>query len=392
MSLIIDRATKEDVNELLSLYFSTYGASYPLPLGTDRGIMSKMISSDDNMWLVTRDTEKNIIVGSVVFEIDWLNKIGKVVGVVVHPQYRRSDIAYNMISQGTNKKFLSGDRSLNSIYTTTRTVSVGPQLMFLKDGFLPLGIFQNAHKLKQYETLTLLAKFKPGVLERRAPFQTIPEKLTPILQVMNDILEIKDRPEILGSKRREPADEELEFEIIFAHNYVKKRFYETFTDSDERFYPFHIPNLLAASTNGEVDLYAYFSKVDRYCPLVAANVPFYTPSGRMAGLLDQLEDYGAESYTETLTKLNDIASIEVLLNEDFLPSAVYPAMLEIDEKMYDFVVMSRTMEPFNFKGMKIERAFKPYLEQYVNLWKQMHLDSLEVLMIWGQNKVGFLGY
>ena len=376
MSLVIDRATKEDVNELLSRYFSIYGASYPLPLGTDRGVMSKMISSDDNMWLVTRDTEKNIIVGSVVFEIDWLNKIGKVVGVVVHPQYRRRDIAYNMISQGT-KKFLSGDRSLNSIYTTTRTVSVGSQLMFLKDGFLPLGIFPNAHKLKQYETLTLLAKFKPGVLEKRVPIQTIPEKLTPILQVMNDIIEIKDRPEILGSKRREPADEELEFEIIFAPNYVKKRFYETFTDSDERFYPFHIPNLLAASTNGEVDIYTYFSKVDRYCPLVAANVPFYTLSGRMAGLLDHLEDYGAE-YTETLTKLNDIASIEVLLDEDFLPSAVYPAMLEIDGKMYDFVVMSRTMEPLNFKGMKIERAFKPYLEQYVNLWKQMHLDSLEV--------------
>lgn len=97
--------------------------------------------------------------------------------------------------------------------------------------------------------------------------------------------------------------------------------------------------MLAASTNGKVEIYAYFSKKDRYCPLVAVNVPFYTLSGRMDGLLDQLEDYGAE-YSETLTKLSDTDSIEILLDEAFLPSALYPAMQEIDGKMYDFVVMS----------------------------------------------------
>ena len=176
MSLVIDRAAQEDRAELLSLYFSIYGKSYPIPLGTDRAVMTRIISSDDHLWLVTRDTETNMIVGSVVFEIDWPNKIGKVEGVVVHPRYRRKDTAYNMISQGTNN-FISADGQLNSIYTTTRTVSVGPQLIFLKDGFLPLGIFPNAHKVQQYETLTLLAKFKPGVLERRVPVYTIPENL-----------------------------------------------------------------------------------------------------------------------------------------------------------------------------------------------------------------------
>ncbi len=376
MSLKVDRATKEDVNELLNLYFSIYRGSYPLPLGTDREIMTKMITSKNYRWLVTRDTEKDIVVGSTVFEIDWDNKIGKVDGVVVHPQYRKRHIAYNMISEGT-RECISTDGPLNSVYTTTRTLSVGPQLMFLKNGFLPLGIFPNAHKVKQYETLTLLAKFKPGVLERRVPIHSIPEQLAPILQVMNSILNINDSPEVIDSKRRESSDEEFEFEIIFAPNYVKKRFYETFPDPDERFYPFHIPNLLAASTNGKVEIYAYFSKKDRYCPLVAANVPFYTLSGRMDGLLDQLEDYGAE-YTETLIRPDNTAAIEVLLDENFLPSAVYPAMQEVDGKMYDFVVMSRTMEPLNFKGIRIEKSFNPYLKKYIDLWKHMHLETLEV--------------
>ena len=62
----------------------------------------------------------------------------------------------------------------------------------------------------------------------------------------------------------------------------------------------------------------------------------------------------------------------------FLPSALYPAMREYDGKTYDHVIMTHSIEPLDFRGMAIEKAFKPYVDQYVALWKQMHLDSLEV--------------
>lgn len=55
-----------------------------------------------------------------------------------------------------------------------------------------------------------------------------------------------------------------------------------------------------------------------------------------------------------------------------------PALLEAGGRMSDFVVMSRSMEPLNFQGMTIDQSLKPYVDQYVDLWKKMHLDSLEI--------------
>jgi len=41
--------------------------------------------------------------------------------------------------------------------------------------------------------------------------------------------------------------------------------------------------------------------------------------------------------------------------------------------------MSRTMEPLNFKGMAVVSPFKPFIDQYVDAWKQINLDTIEVI-------------
>lgn len=376
MTIEIVQATQDHVDELLGLYFSVYGSSYPLTLGTDKKTMSGMISSGNCLWLLARCTDKNRVVGSVVFALDWQEKIGKLEGVVVHEEYRRRNIANKMIGEGTRRLLLEDD-SINSIYTTTRTLSRGPQLMCLKDGFIPLGIFPNAHRLSSYETVTLLVKYRPGILEKRQPPSAIPEKLAPLWKAMNDDIGSTNLPRLVQQKPAAALGKRLDFEIIEAEHFVKNRFYQTFKNPGERFYPFHIPNVLIASTTGGVELYACLSKPDRYCPIVASTARFYSLAGSLEPLIYQLCDNGAE-YLETLVDMDDTASIEVLLDEDFLPSAMYPAMKEINGRLYDYVVMSRTMIPLNFRGMDIVRVFKPYIDQYVELWKQMHIETLEV--------------
>lgn len=47
METIFEAAAPSDIEELLGLYFSVYGRDYPLPLGTDRNVMARMISSPD---------------------------------------------------------------------------------------------------------------------------------------------------------------------------------------------------------------------------------------------------------------------------------------------------------------------------------------------------------
>lgn len=77
MELVIEKARLDDMDELLKLYFEIYGADYPVKYGTDRALMAHTITSEAYVWLVARDVEKNKIAGSVVFELDRADRVGK---------------------------------------------------------------------------------------------------------------------------------------------------------------------------------------------------------------------------------------------------------------------------------------------------------------------------
>jgi ribosomal protein S18 acetylase RimI-like enzyme len=380
----VDRARIEDADELLRLYVSIYGAHYPLAFGTNRQVMLETMRSESVLWLVARaETEEGgdsagKAVASVVFEIDALSKIAKVAGLVVDPAYRKQKLASKLIAQGT-RELLEGPAPVNSVYTTTRTNSIGVQLIFLREGFLPLGIFPNAHKLGRYETLTLFAKFREGVIERRKQVDVVPARLGPLLGILSGEHGIATdawlQPE---SRKPETMGDPLEFEFVDAPEFVRRKFFADISNPYDRFYPFHVPNLLMVSKDGSAEIYAYFSKSDRYCAITSLNLPVHALAGRMGKLFDQLKEMGV-AYLELLMGLEHGRSIEAALQVGFLPSALYPAMLE-DERgaTHDFVVLSRTLEMLDFRGMEVDRAFKPYIDQYVALWKAHHLESLEV--------------
>jgi hypothetical protein len=174
-----------------------------------------------------------------------------------------------------------------------------------------------------------------------------------------------------------PDEKPLRFELIFAPAYVRRRFEENIVGKADAFSPFHEPNLLITSTDGSVEIYATFSKKDRYCSIAAINVPIVSLHGRLIGLLDDLKDLGV-SYIEILIPLRDRDSLEVALMAGFVPSAFYPAMRERDGQLHDQVLLSRTLEPLNFRGMIIDPSFKPFIDQYVLQWTQKHLMTLEI--------------
>lgn len=378
MALAIQKARLEDVDELLRLYFETYGADYPVKYGTDRHLMAQTITSESYVWMVAWDTDQNIIVGSVVFELDRIDRVGKVSALVVKPTYRGGGIATKLVESKVDTLFAEG--VVDSMYTTVRTVSIGPQMIFVKAGFLSLGIFPNAHKLAEFETFALFAKFRRGLLQERRPLRTH-GKLAPLYAVLNN--ELAERGLPMTSVTFDPppviTEEKVDakFECIIAPNHVKRLFYKTFTDPYDRFYPFHSPNTLIETPDGENQIWAHLSKGDGYCAIVNFGKPVYELKGYFRPLLRLLREQGV-SYIEVLIGAEHIASIEVLLQSQFLPSAVYPAMMTRDGVPMDFVVMSRSVEPLNFRGMTIDSSFKPYMDQYVELWKKMHLDTLEV--------------
>jgi hypothetical protein len=381
----VDTAKISDIDELLKLYFEVYGNSYPVSYGTDAKVMADAIQSSEHVWLTTRDIASGTLVGSVVFELDPVNKVAKIVALVTHPGFRNKRLASQMIDTQT-ATLLGPEGTMNSVYATTRTVSIGVQLIFTRSGFLSLGIFPNAHKLREYETTTLFAKFREGVLARRDSVIQIPAKLGPIYEVLGKHIATHGLP-VSRTKTEPPAiapgkppayyGDASEFEIVDAPEYVRRRFAETYTDPYDRFYPFHQPNRLITSRDGKTEVYVHFSRADRYCAMLTVNSPIHEMGARIPSILSAMRDHGA-SYFEILIGVEHQRSIETLILHRFLPSAIYPAMTETNGKLNDFVVMSRSMEPLNFQGMTIDHSFKPYVDQYVELWKKMYLDSLEI--------------
>jgi len=215
-------------------------------------------------------------------------------------------------------------------------------------------------------------------MANREEVKIIPKAIAPFYEILQKQLKLSCAPEIKEMEIKNTTEVELDFELVFAPEYVKKRFFEKFTDPYDRFYPFHVPNLLMAATNSDLEIYAYFSKKDGYCTIVALTEPCWKLTNRLKDLLHQLRQLGV-SYIELLMGAQHTESLEALIQSQFLPSAFYPAMLETrDGKLQDFVLMTRTMEPLNFREMKIEKSFKPFVDQYLDQWKQMHLDVLGV--------------
>jgi GNAT superfamily N-acetyltransferase len=378
MDLEIQTPQLSDIEELLRLYLLIYGRNYPIVYGTDEEAMANAIESPNHQWLIMRDRTNGLIVGSIVFELDHLNKIGKVSAMVVHPEYQGEGIASQLVSHGD--RLISPDGSFNSLYTTARTQSIGPQLVFLREGYLPLGIFPNAHKLRWRETTTLLAKFRPDVLSRRAPIEAVPQKILPLYQVLHQKFPNLAIPNTSAAAAERPFKrlnrQDASFEAIYAPQYVLKLFREKVSVRDQ-FYPFHSPNLLLVEVGGSIEMFVYVNKIDGYCTMIYCNRPMYEIEPFFPAIVEELHSFGV-TYIEILIGADRYDSIEALLRLQFLPSALYPAMREEDGLTHDHVIMTHTIEPLDFRGMAIEQTFKPYVDQYVALWKQMHLDSLEV--------------
>lgn len=377
---VIERASVRDVDEIINLYRAVYGRKYPISYGTDPDLLSRSILNEKtHLVLVARDLTQNVITGALITEIDTENKIGKLVGLVVHPAFQKNKIGNHLVIY-VGEHFLEKGTELNSLYATTRTNTVGPQRVFIKNQYLPLGIFPNAHRLSQYETVALFAKFRKDLLENRAAAKEVDPSLMPMYQIVKNIVPAITIPDAAAAQTLAvpPNNDAWEFEIIRAPNYVYRKFLETFPDPKDRFFPFHTPNMLIADKQGRIEIFAYFSKRDGYCTLIKATKPIVDLSGSLTSLYMQLDDIGV-SYIEVLINVELTSTIGALLTGQFVPSAIYPAMREVDGKFEDYVVLSRTMEPLNFRGMSVISQFKPFIDLYVDTWKQVNLDSIEVI-------------
>ncbi len=390
MDFQIDRARIIDIPDLLGLYHSAYGDSYPLKIGTDRDVMKKALSSPKEcFWPVVRAMPEGKIVASAIFELDPVESIGKLSGVVVSKEVREYGLAKEIIQYGMKEVF--DKYSINSLYATARTISLSSQRMLLSTGFLALGIFPNARKIKTYETLALLVAYKELALfkERSAP-KKLPTMLAELYAEASNNLRmnlynskyclceeyfVKGSESVVDDGGR--ADE---FEYIYAPSFVERRF-KDFLDSGKiirqrSYFPFNQPNMVI--TNGsEVEIFANFSKKDHYCVLIASTGKIHEMGAAFERMIFTIKDLGVY-YIELIVQVDHLEELCFLVQNRFLPSALYPAMIKVDGTYRDFVVLARTMVPLDFSDISVDHAFKGYIDQYVKMWAHVNLESFKV--------------
>ncbi|MGW2229502.1 GNAT family N-acetyltransferase [Streptomyces formicae] len=383
MTVTIAPAALQDIAELRQLYFDVYGHGYPVPLGSDPAVMRRLITDPHTHWLTARLPGGGELAGSAVVQTDPGSRIGKLVGLAVHPERRRDGVAGQLTGAVCGAAFADG--RLDSVYATVRMVTEGPQHVVVRNGFRPLGLLPNAAEVAGCESLGLFARFADGVLPRRETVSRAPSALGPLLAAAEHSTGVPYGAvlpsDTLGSVRPEgpAAPPTADLEVVSAPGFVRRRFLELFPDPASRYYPLHAPNAVLVPPDGAFEAYVDLDPVAGSCALVAVHPYPAAVTHALEPLMATVSRAGAD-YVETLLPLSDTASLSAFLAAGFVPSAVYPAMRRIGERCHDYVVLSRTSRQIDFRSLAVGGPLQPYVSAYLTAWTATYLPRHEVAL------------
>ncbi|MGW6844079.1 GNAT family N-acetyltransferase [Streptomyces sp. NPDC054958] len=376
MSPVIAPAVRADIAELRQLYYAVYGPHYPVALGTDPAEMARLIADPHSLWLVTRCADTGALTASAAIHGEAGSRTGRLEGIAVHPEHRSAGLAA-ALTEALCAGMLDTGR-LDSVYATVRTVSAGPQRVVARNGFRPLGILPNAVDLSTRESLALYARHAAGVLDRRIPVTEVPAPLLPLLRTSESALGIEYPGVRVAAARSLPAPaphaavERLE--VIEAPAFVRRRFRERFPCAEGWFYPLHTPNVLLTPEDGRFEVYAYLNRAGGYGSLLTAHPDPAAAAAHLEPVTRALARAGA-GYVEALVPLAHQEALSAFLAQGFVAGALYPAMRADGEGFHDYVVLSRSGERIDFRGVAVEPPLQPYLDCYVSAWASTHLPT-----------------
>ncbi|MBW5480959.1 N-acetyltransferase [Streptomyces bambusae] len=330
------------------------------------------------MWLVGRCPGTGALTASAAIHGEAGSRIGRLEGIAVHPEHRSAGMAAALTEELCAGMLDTG--RLDSVYATVRTVSAGPQRVVARNGFRPLGVLPNAVDLSSRESLALYARHAAGVLDRRFPVAEVPAPLLPLLRTAEAALGIRYPDVRAAAARPLPApavpvpEDGGRLEVIEAPAFVRRRFRDHFPGAGGWFYPLHTPNVLLTPEDGRFEVYAYLNRAGGYCSLLTAHPDPAAAAAYLEPVTRALARAGA-GYVEALVPLAHHEALAAFLAQGFVAGALYPAMRADGDGFHDYVVLSRSTERIDFRGVAVEPPLQPYLDCYVSAWASTHLPT-----------------
>lgn len=339
----------------------------------DVSLIKSFITSQQGFWFVTKNPE-GTIVGSVLACYDQENLIAKAFGAVVRTEYRGHGVMESLLAFGI--EYLKNNTvGVDVIYSTTRTVNEAAQTLTEKLGFKKIGIFPNAHRTSEFETHCLTAIITPNAIEKRYKNY----KLHHQLESLYDIVAGEVGLDKLESIEPESPSKTLQspdvLEVIQSPKFVAYR-YESLKAEKKlefEFFPFHQPNLVIMSPDQSIELFCHLSN-DGYCVIIGGMMPGHLNFAELFLKSNKLlRDVGAR-YIEVIVRADRTKILESVMRAKFIPCGFFPAFQMINNQRYDFLVLSRSFEIFDFQNVKLKGLNQVYLEEYFKAWKRVALN------------------
>jgi RimJ/RimL family protein N-acetyltransferase len=378
MELQFRLANTDDIFRLIELYHVVYKGTYPEPLMNQYSVMKAFLQNKGSYWFIaeSKNHEKNSLIGSVAVRYDEENRLAKAFGAAVLEEHRRTGLMESLLSHAIQymQKNTSG---ADVVYATTRTIHEGAQAVTEKLGFKKLGIFPNSHKSIEYETHCLTAAYYQNSIDNRFQNYALHEKLRGLVSIVTE--EIPQMAALDFISPQAPSKtlvEPPQLEIISSEHFVKYRYEKLKTEKELQFafFPFHEPNTLILSPDQSIEIFCYHSPGDAYSVIVGGKVdPNISYSILFSRIANLLRDHQAR-YVEILVRADKPKIIESILKAKFIPSAFFPAFQLHEGIRYDYVVMNKTFEVFDFQNIRLKGLNQKYLEEYFNHWKQSSLN------------------
>lgn len=367
-------ATEKDIFQISQLYFDIYQGTYPDPLMKDFILIKQFINSREGFWFITKDPQGEVV-ASVLACYDQENLIAKAFGAVVRKEVRGQGIMEELLAYSID--YLKNNTiGVDVIYSTVRTVNEAAQTLTEKLGFKKIGIFPNAHRTNEYETHCLAAIITPAALEKRYKNYKLHHQLESLYKVVDSEIGLGEIETIIPDKPSKVLESPGELEVLQSPKFVAYRYasLKKHNKLEFEFFPFHQPNLMIISPDQSIELFCHLSPVDGYCVIIGGKMPghlnfteLFLNSNRL------LRDAGAR-YIEVIIRADKPKILESVMKAKFIPCGFFPAFQMVNNKRYDFLVLSRSFEVFDFQNVKLKGLNQVYLEEYFKAWKTMALN------------------
>jgi len=361
-------ATREDTQAIIDHYIAVYKGKYPLPEVSDPAIIARMVEDPGYLWILAKIEGR--LVGSVIFAVDPVNKIGKVYAAAILNEFRGQDLMRTMTRHGL-KLLTEKTRVCDVIYATTRTVSFAPQVILEHMGFISLGIFPNVRKIESFETHGLEVYLSPNCLGYRRKAPPLLQELHEFYQIAQQELNLEE-PETVILDEQDPRKmgPMLEFELNEDEAEVSHKF-DHYQDKDlmqKVFFPFTEPNMLYSSKDGSTDVFVNLNRVDGNGVIVGYRYVGKDVRNALMWFCEAAAKSGMR-YIEMLVNAFKPEMQRIALDAKFLPCAYFPAM-RMNENGYreDFFVFSRSFEHLDFMDLHLVDNNRRFLDAFMKCW------------------------